>query len=141
MVDLLTHEQRSAHMRKIRGKDTSPEISIRRWLHAQGYRFTIVGRDLPGKPDIVFRKRKKVIFVHGCFWHRHAGCFISHLPKTRTDYWEKKFKDNIKRDLENTDRLKALGWGVLVVWECETKSMDGLAEKIKLFLGPPRCLS
>lgn len=121
MADTLTPEARSALMAKVRGRDTKPELIVRKTLHALGYRFRLQAKELPGRPDIVMRPRKKVIFVHGCFWHRHPGCRLASTPKTRTEFWQAKFEANVARDRRNVDALVADGWRVLVVWECQIK--------------------
>lgn len=135
MADRLTAEQRARNMSRIRGKDTKPEMLVRRCLHALGFRFRLHRRDLPGCPDIVFPGRQAVIFVHGCFWHRH-GCRNSRLPTTRTEFWEAKLARNAERDREAVARLRADGWRVFVVWECVLKGPnrlhpDELAERMK----------
>lgn len=120
-------------MSLIRGKNTKPELAVRRLVHSMGYRYRLHRADLPGRPDLVFPGRKKVIFVHGCFWHRHPGCSRCRLPKSRTDFWESKLAGNRLRDLQHQEGLRALGWGVLVVWECQVRK-PGLAERISTFL-------
>lgn len=136
MADKIPAAARSENMRKIRALDTKPELIVRKLVHGLGYRYRLHRKDLPGRPDIVFGPRKKLIFVHGCFWHQHQdhGCSDGRLPKSRLDYWEPKLNRNIERDAENQDRLCKLGWDVLVVWECETRRLDVLAEKIDAFL-------
>lgn len=122
MADIVSEAQRSYNMSRIRSKNTKPEIAVRSMLHRLGYRFTVNGpknRQLPGKPDIVLPKYKTVIFVHGCFWHGHAGCKHFRLPKTRTEWWKAKIGGNIARDQKAQSALKKLGWKVLVIWECE----------------------
>ena len=114
-VDVLT---RSRNMSNIRGKDTGPERLLRRALHARGFRFRLHGSTLPGKPDLVFRRYRAVCFVHGCFWHRHAGCRYAATPASNTDYWLPKLERNAARDVENREQLLALGWRVAIVWEC-----------------------
>ena len=136
-MDTLTPEQRSALMARIRGVDTKPELSVRRALHGQGYRFRLHGRGLPGKPDIVFKKRKRAVFVHGCFWHRH-GCKRTTHPKSRQDYWQDKFAKNVARDRRNAALLADDGWDVFVAWECEIDSDETLLLRLMEFLGPPR---
>lgn len=121
-------------MGRIRAKDTRPELAVRRVLHSLGYRYRLHRRDLPGSPDISFLGRKKVIFVHGCFWHRHVGCRRTTTPKTRTDFWEEKFARNVARDQMNLTDLHELGWQVMVVWECETTNLDALARRLTQFL-------
>ena len=136
-MDTLTPEQRSALMARIRGVDTKPELFVRRALHEQGYRFRLHGRGLPGKPDIVFKKRKRAVFVHGCFWHRH-GCKRTTHPKSRQDYWQDKFAKNVARDRRNAALLADDGWDVFVAWECEVDSDETLLQRLMEFLGPPR---
>lgn len=124
-------------MAKIRGKDTKPEMLVRRTLWAAGYRYRVHAKDLPGRPDIAFRSRRKAVFVHGCFWHGHPGCPVAHLPKTRPEYWAEKFAKNAARDCANIEALGRLGYAVEVVWECEATSPQ-LAERLAEFLGPPQ---
>ena len=123
-------EQRSRNMSAIKSKNTKPEIKVRKVLHSMGYRFRLHSKDLPGSPDIVLPKYKTVIFVHGCFWHRHENCKYASNPKTRQEFWNKKFKENIKRDSEIQDKIKNLDWRSVVIWECETKNIENLREKI-----------
>lgn len=122
MTDSLSPEARSALMARIRGQDTTPELTVRRLLHAMGYRFRLHRRDLAGRPDIVLPARRKVIFVHGCFWHGHAGCRLSRMPASRTDYWGPKLIRNRRRDVRNAAALRRDGWSVAIVWECQTRS-------------------
>lgn len=122
-------------MAKVRRKDTAPELIVRRTLHAMGYRYRLHRRDLPGSPDLVFPRRKKVIFVHGCFWHRHRGCSKATTPKTRLHFWNSKFEANIARDSQSLAALKDLGWKTLVLWECGTSDTDHLAKRLRRFLG------
>ena len=119
MVDFLSPRERSERMSLIRGRDTQPELALRRALHRLGLRFRLHGAALPGKPDLVFPRYKTVVFVHGCFWHRHAGCSIATIPKSNTQFWMGKFEKNVDRDKRVTAQLNELGWRVLVVWECE----------------------
>lgn len=126
MADKLTKERRSWNMSRIRGKDTGPELIVRRLLHRQGFRFRLHHKGLPGKPDIVLPKYKTVIFVHGCFWHSHPHCSDATIPKSRTEFWMKKFADTNKRDENNQALLLNLGWKVVVIWECETVDKDKL---------------
>lgn len=132
-MDSLTPEQRSERMGRIKGRDTGPEMVVRRLLHRQGYRYRLHARDLPGRPDIVFPKRKLAIFVHGCFWHRHPDpkCKLARLPKSRLDFWLPKLEGNRTRDIENQRRLVAMGWKVLVIWECQTGRMDELESVLR----------
>ena len=137
MPDILTPEERSELMGRIRGVDTKPELFVRRALHARGYRFRTHFRELPGCPDLVFTRRRAVIFVHGCFWHRH-GCKKTYVPKTRQEFWESKFAGNVKRDRRDQKQLVEAGWRVLVVWECEIESDETTLDRITDFLGAPR---
>ena len=134
MVDKLSPERRSALMSKVRGKDTSPEMRVRRLAHSLGYRYRLHKRSLPGRPDLVFASKRKVIFVHGCFWHRHPGCRKASMPKSRVEYWREKFDRNVERDGAAIAELQRLGWDVLVVWECETKDEGLLRTKLIDFL-------
>ena len=121
-------------MAAIKSKDTKPEIAVRKLLHSLGYRFRLHREDLPGSPDIVLPKYKTVIFVHGCFWHRHENCKYATTPKTRVEFWENKFKANVKRDLEIQEKIKNIGWQSLVIWECDTRNISFMKNKIeKLF--------
>lgn len=133
-MDTLTVAQRSERMSRIRGKDTKPEMLVRRALHRLGYRYRLHRRDLPGAPDIVFPSRKKVIFVHSCFWHGHVGCSVANVPKSRRAYWRDKFASNKKRDGSNVRQLRRAGWDVLVIWECDTKAPERMAVKAVTFL-------
>ena len=117
-------------MSAIKSKNTKPEIKVRKVLHSMGYRFRLHSKDLPGSPDIVLPKYKTVIFVHGCFWHRHENCKYASIPKTRQEFWNKKFEENIKRDSEIQEKIKILDWRSVVIWECETKNMENLRDKI-----------
>ncbi|MFT8720070.1 very short patch repair endonuclease [Acetobacter sp.] len=126
--------ERSFIMARVGPRDTKPEMIVRRLLHALGYRFRLHAKELPGRPDIVFRPRKKVIFVHGCFWHRHMGCRRTTTPKTREEFWQAKFSANQARDQRNQEELKALGWKYLIVWECQVRRAEILAENLKVFL-------
>lgn len=135
-MDRLSRERRSANMRRIRSKDTAPELFLRRLLHRAGYRFRIHRKDLPGKPDLVFTQRKKVIFVHGCFWHQHPGCREGRVPSSRAEYWEPKLQRNKQRDSATVDALRAIGWKSLVIWECELKNAAAVVRRAKRYLGP-----
>lgn len=134
----MSSEQRSARMALIKGKDTKPEMLVRKLIHSLGYRYRVHGQSLSGKPDIVFYARKKVIFVHGCFWHHHndASCRISHTPKSNQVFWNEKMLKNQLRDARNIQTLTEAGWDALVIWECQTKDKIVLAHKITDFLGP-----
>lgn len=136
-VDPLTREARSAHMRRIRKRDTGPELVVRRLAHSLGYRFRLYSRDLPGSPDLTFPRYRKVVLVHGCFWHQHKGCRLTRQPKSRLDYWLPKFSRNVDRDIEVRQQLSDLGWESLVIWECETKDGQAIAKRLSDFLG--RC--
>ena len=118
-MDIWSAEKRSAVMARIRGRDTKPELIVRSLLHRAGLRFSLRRKDLPGKPDIVLPKYGAVVFVHGCFWHRHKGCKVATTPKTRTDFWLAKFAANVARDKRNQRDLKQAGWKVIVLWECQ----------------------
>lgn len=129
-----TSEQRSRTMRAVKDRDTGLEMTVRRLVHAFGYRYRLHRRDLPGKPDLVFPSRRKVIFVNGCFWHQHDCPRGSRRPKANHDYWNRKLERTKKRDRANIEALHEDGWEVLVVWECEARSTSLLAEKIRDFL-------
>jgi DNA mismatch endonuclease (patch repair protein) len=134
MVDTLTPAQRSAVMARIRGKDTAPELAVRSLLRRMGYRFRVHRRDLPGSPDIVLSGRGVVVFVHGCFWHRHRGCRHAATPASRARFWRLKFERNVERDARNRVALRRLGWRVITVWECEISGSDqpsALAARLK----------
>lgn len=124
---------RSENMRRIRGKGMLPELAVRSLVHRMGFRFRLHRKDLPGKPDLVFVSRRKVIFVHGCFWHAH-GCRVSHKPKTNANYWGPKLKRNQTRDATNMKALRAAGWKPLVIWECEMKEASAVVARIRRFL-------
>ncbi|TGP24873.1 MULTISPECIES: very short patch repair endonuclease [unclassified Mesorhizobium] len=136
MADTLTLLERSQRMARINGADTKPELIVRGLLWHMGYRFRLHARDLPGKPDIVFRGRKRAIFVHGCFWHRHPdpACRLARLPKSRLDFWVPKLEANRRRDVENISQLRALGWRVLLVWECRMKDREQLGNTLYRFV-------
>lgn len=123
---------RSDIMRAVKRAHTGPEIIVRQVLHALGLRFRLHRRDLPGSPDIVLPRFRTVVFVHGCFWHRHPGCRYASTPKSRQEYWLPKFKANVERDAKKEALLRELGWRVLVVWECETKSREALETCLRL---------
>ena len=131
MADIFTREKRSWNMSRIKGKDTKPELLLRKLLHRRGFRFRLHDKKLPGKPDIVLPRYRTVIFVNGCFWHRHPGCRYAYTPKSRQEFWSSKFEATVKRDKEKEERLKTEGWNVIVVWECELKkNADKMADKI-----------
>jgi DNA mismatch endonuclease, patch repair protein len=134
MVDNLSPNCRSHLMSRIRGKNTAPELAVSRIVHALGYRFRLHRGDLPGRPDLVFPSRQKIIFVHGCYWHRH-DCKKATTPKTNIDFWQKKFDDNVVRDMKNLNDLADLGWEALIVWQCETERPEELSRRMVGFLG------
>lgn len=136
MADRLTAEQRSACMRAIRSKDTSPEMRVRRLTHSLGYRYALHVTTLPGKPDLVFASRRKVIFVHGCFWHNHTCRHGTRAPATNVDYWNAKRERNSQRDKLHLRALRKEAWEVLVLWECQLKNLELLQRKLIRFLGP-----
>ncbi len=120
MADVVDRATRSRMMSGIRGRNTRPELLVRRYLHAEGFRYRLHARHLPGTPDIVLPRYRAVIFVHGCFWHRHEGCQYAYRPKSNTEFWEAKLSANAARDARSVDSLAALGWSVFIVWECDT---------------------
>ncbi len=136
MTDTLTKNERSARMALVRGRDTGPELAVRRLVHRLGYRYRLHVGALPGRPDLVFRSRRKVIFVHGCFWHRHSApdCKLARLPKSRLAFWLPKLERNKQRDESNQERLREMGWGYLTIWECELKDLYSLERRILGFL-------
>ena len=129
-MDTISSEHRSWNMSRIKNRDTKPELIVRSLLHHKGYRFRLHRKDLPGKPDIVLPRFKKIILVHGCYWHRHEGCKLAYNPKSRVSFWQNKFNQNIKRDKIVRKELSQMGWQVYVIWECETKEVDLLEERI-----------
>lgn len=133
-TDTLSPVRRSELMSRVRSKDTKPEMRVRRMVHAMGYRYRLHHGKLPGRPDMVFPKRRKIIFVHGCFWHRHEDCRRNRTPKSRREFWDAKLEKNRLRDLENQSKLREMGWDVLVVWECETEEAAGFPGRIMSFL-------
>ena len=133
-MDRLTPERRSDNMRRIASRDTSPEMIVRRLVHGMGYRYRLHVPTLPGKPDLVLTRLKKIIEVRGCFWHQHGQCVDSHVPKSRVNYWLPKLQRNQERDFENLSKLKDLGWRVLVVWECEVSDARRLQTRLLRFL-------
>ncbi|WP_337154203.1 very short patch repair endonuclease [Pseudomonas protegens] len=130
-ADILTSEERSLMMGKIKGQNTKPELIVRSLCHSLGGRFRLHWRDLPGTPDLVFPKYRLCLFVHGCFWHRHPECKYAYTPKTNLDFWLPKLHRNVERDREQEEALRALGWRVEVVWECETKRPELLEARLK----------
>ena len=136
MTDRLTPEHRSENMRRIRSRDTSPEMAVRRLVHSMGFRFRLHVSELPGKPDLVFPRLSRIIEVRGCFWHQHPGCSDSHIPKSRISYWKPKLRRNQERDEENRLKLEKLGWKVLVIWECDVRNRKKISSRLERFLGP-----
>lgn len=130
-MDSLTPEKRSWNMSRIKNKNTKPEILVRSLLHRLGYRFRLKSKILPGKPDIILPKYKTAIFIHGCFWHRHEKCPYAYNPKSRINFWEKKFRANVNRDKIVSDQIKTTNWKQVVLWECEIKNKDSLEMTIK----------
>ncbi len=126
MADRISEEHRSWNMSRIHSADTQPEKRVRSTLHKAGYRFRLHSHTLPGSPDIVLPKFRTVIFVHGCFWHRHIGCRYAYEPKSRVEFWTQKFAGNIRRDAMKIEQLNELGWQILIVWECQTKKQADL---------------
>jgi len=136
MSDRIDRERRSKNMAAIRSTDMKPELIVRRVTHSLGYRYRLHQKDLPGKPDLVFKSRRRIIFVHGCFWHQHAAarCLDGRMPKSNLEYWVPKLQKNMQRDRSNRAKLKKLNWEVLIIWECETKNIDKMSRKIDRFL-------
>ena len=133
MADSLTKEQRSWNMSQIKGSNTKPEILVRSYLHKKGFRFRLHDKKLPGKPDIVLKKYMTAIFVDGCYWHRHQGCKLAYNPKSRQEFWQSKFENNVRRDQEVNRLFENIPWNIVRIWQCEVneKSMTELAKKIK----------
>lgn len=123
-------------MSRVRARDSKPEMLVRRLVHAMGFRYRLHDRRLPGTPDLVFRSRRKVIFVHGCFWRRHPDpvCKLARMPRSRLDFWQPKLQGNRERDLRHQSELDALGWQVLIVWECQMRNMEQLQNILRAFL-------
>lgn len=131
---MTTDPKRSHIMRSVKGKNSQPEMTVRRLIHGMGYRYRLHRKDLPGMPDLVFGPRKKVIFVHGCFWHGHSCKRGNRQPKTNAEYWKNKISRNVQRDADSIEQLGKTGWDCLVIWECEIKDIDTTANNIKHFL-------
>lgn len=131
MVDSVSKEVRSRIMASVRQHNTGPELIVRSELHRLGYRFRLHPKNLVGTPDIVFSRYRTVIFVHGCFWHQHKGCPLAKRPASNTEYWNRKFDENIKRDKLNIRKLRRTGWRVLIIWQCETNNLITLERKLK----------
>lgn len=134
-MDIIGKDARSRLMGRIRGKDTKPEMTVRQIAHRLGYRFRLHRRDLPGSPDLVFPGRRKVVFVHGCYWHRHPGCRFAYTPKSNVEFWTRKFVANEARDEAAVTCLLAQGWDVLVIWECEARDSQLVASRLSTHLG------
>lgn len=133
-MDRITPERRSWNMSQVRSRDTKPEIAFRKAVWAKGYRYRICVKNLPGKPDLVFRRYKTAVFINGCFWHQHTGCKKAALPKTNQEFWKKKLQDNVERDKRNYLKLEVLGYHVMVIWECETKNINDCLQKFENFI-------
>ncbi|NWB67840.1 very short patch repair endonuclease [Pseudomonas sp. I8001] len=130
-ADVVTPEQRSRNMSKIKGKNTKPEMTVRSMCHELGLRYRLHRKDLPGTPDLVFPKHRLCLFVHGCFWHRHPGCKYAYTPKSRLDFWLPKLAKNVERDMKAKRALEVSGWRVSIIWECQTKNRDTLRAEIQ----------
>lgn len=141
MTDTFSPQARSAIMRAVKSKNTRPEMLVRSLLHRAGYRFRLHRNDLPGRPDIIFPGRRKIIFVHGCFWHSHSdpACTRARVPKSRADYWIAKLESNAKRDRETAAALEGAGWKSLVIWECELRDLEAVLSRLRAFLDAPNC--
>ncbi|SRR6266404_94370 len=134
MADVFTPEKRSAIMARIKGRNTKPEILVRKLVHSLGYRFRLHQNMILGKPDLVLPRHQKIIFVHGCFWHGHVRCSRAGLPSTNIEFWEKKILANRKRDASVKGKLNRSGWQILIIWQCQTKNIESLTERLKCFL-------
>ncbi|WP_226477455.1 very short patch repair endonuclease [Pseudomonas sp. MWU16-30323] len=135
-ADVVTPEQRSRNMSKIKGKNTKPEMTVRSMCHELGFRYRLHRKDLPGTPDLVFPKHRLCLFVHGCFWHRHPGCKYAYTPKSRLDFWLPKLAKNVERDMKAKRALEVSGWRVSIIWECQTKNRDTLRAEIQKMINP-----
>lgn len=133
-MDTLTPSERSTRMSLVRSKDTKPELIVRSLVHGMGFRYRLHDPSLPGKPDLVFPKSRKIIFVHGCFWHRHGTCKNTRWPKSRLDFWKPKLEQNHDRDRATQKALGRLGWRVLVIWECQITNEPRLSKRLQRFL-------
>jgi DNA mismatch endonuclease, patch repair protein len=134
MPDIMTLKERSERMSRVKNKNSKAELRVRSLVHRMGFRFRLHNTSLPGKPDIVLARHKKIILIHGCYWHQHGVCRPLAVPKHNSEFWRKKFSENVHRDKRNIRQLKKLGWHVLVVWECETKNEEVLTSKLHSFL-------
>lgn len=141
MPDTLTPAERSKRMSRVRGKNSQAELEVRRLAHRLGFRYRLHRRDLPGTPDLVFPRLRKLILVHGCFWHRHPDpeCPLARLPKSRIEFWRPKLEANRIRDIQNERSLASLGWQFLVVWECELRDKEQLENRLRSFLAGGKC--
>lgn len=137
-MDTLTPAERSERMSRVRSEDTKPELLVRRLVHGMGYRYRLHARGLPGRPDLVFPGRGKIIFVHGCFWHRHGSCKNTRWPKSKLDFWKPKLEANSRRDRANEKALRAMGWKVMVLWECQLQDMAWVSARVRGFLDGDR---
>jgi DNA mismatch endonuclease (patch repair protein) len=137
MTDRVSAGQRSENMRRIRSANTAPELIVRRLAHSMGYRYRLHRKDLPGRPDLVFGPRRKVVFVHGCFWHQHGACRAGRTPGSNAAYWTPKLQRNVERDRANIQALESDGWTVMVVWECQVKDAATLRSALTAFLQSP----
>lgn len=133
-MDSLSPAERSEIMARVRSKNSQPELFVRKLVFALGYRYRLHVKDLPGHPDLAFRKRRKVIFIHGCFWHGHAGCTLARIPKSRLEFWVPKLEGNKQRDRRTERALRKDGWRVLTIWECQLKNTENLESRIRRFL-------
>lgn len=133
-MDRVNAATRSRMMSAIRGKDTKPERTVRSIAHRLGYRFRLHARDLPGTPDLVFPRLRTAVFVHGCYWHRHGGCRYCYDPKSNVEFWQRKFEGNVRRDAAAMEALRQLGWRPAVVWECEVRDREALADRLRCLL-------
>lgn len=136
-MDRVSPEARSANMSAVRSKNTGPEMRVRRTAHAMGLRYRLHRRDLPGSPDLVFPRRRTVVFVHGCFWHQHLECRKAEPPKSNVDFWRAKLNRNAERDGRYEEALRAAGWNVVVIWECETRSQEAIRSRLRAAVGEP----
>ena len=134
MTDVVSPEARSRIMARIKSKDTAPEVFVRRLLHGLGYRYRLHRHDLPGRPDLVFSSRRKVVFVNGCFWHYHRECSHAHIPASNRDYWLEKLMRTRIRDERNLAKLEELGWDVAIIWQCQLRDLDGITRRLVEFL-------
>lgn len=137
-MDTLSPQERSERMSRVKGKDTKPEMAVRSLVHRLGFRYRLHTQGLPGKPDLVFAGRRCVIFVHGCFWHRHSNCPLSRMPKSRVDFWQPKLEENRRRDSRNQRELRKDGWRLMIIWECQLGEPARLENRIRKFLGQDR---